>query len=246
MFRMRRTSFLPIGLSIAIASGCVAPPRTEPQLKAVADDAVGLSTVMSATASGPAGKEWWRDYGDPQFNALIESALAQNPTLQQMSARVHAAQAQVQLAEGGLRPETRLSGQEQRQRYSERYIIPPPFGGGTYWQGDLLARLSWDLDLWGRQSSQVTEARAGVDAAAFDAAAARLATTVALSQSYLDLNHATQLADVAQASVTQRRKILDITTRRIAAGLDTTVELREAESAVPQAELARLQIGSGA
>jgi NodT family efflux transporter outer membrane factor (OMF) lipoprotein len=39
----------------------------------------------------------------------------------------------------------------------------------------------------------------------------------------------------------QRQRILEITRKRIGAGLDTNVELREAEAAVPQAELARLQ-----
>jgi NodT family efflux transporter outer membrane factor (OMF) lipoprotein len=234
---LRRALSAAIGLSIVFASGCVTPPHTKPQLEQIADDAVGLG---SATAP-PVVQEWWREYGDPQFDSLVESALAQNPTLQQMSARVRAAQAQVQLAVAGRRPDVRFNGQEQRQRYSERYIIPPPFGGGTYWQGDALASLSWDLDLWGLQASLIDQAKASADALGLDTAAARLGMTVALSQTYLDLNRATLLADVAQASVTQRQKILDITRRRIAAGLDTTVELREAESAVPQAELVRLQ-----
>ncbi len=64
---------------------------------------------------------------------------------------------------------------------------------------------------------------------------------MALSQTYLDLNRAIALADIAQQSLAQRQRILDITRKRIDAGLDTNVELREAESAVPQAELARLQ-----
>ncbi len=38
-----------------------------------------------------------------------------------------------------------------------------------------------------------------------DSAAARLATTVALSQTYLDLNRAIALADIAQQSLVQRR-----------------------------------------
>jgi len=226
-----------LAAQIVLVSGCVAPPHTEPQLKPVATEAMGLG----APAAPVIAKEWWRDYGDPQFDSLVATALAQNPTLQQMSARVRDAQAQVQLATGDRKPSVTLNAEEQRQRYSERYIIPPPFGGGTYWQGDVLANLSWDLDLWGRQASLIDQARASVDAAGLDTAAARLGMTVALSQTYLDLNRATLLAEVAQASVKQRQQILEITRRRIAAGLDTTVELREAESAVPQAELVRLQ-----
>ena len=55
------------------------------------------------------------------------------------------------------------------------------------------------------------------------------------------MNRAIALADIAQQSLVQRQRILDITRKRISAGLDTNVELREAEAAVPEAELARLQ-----
>lgn len=105
----------------------------------------------------------------------------------------------------------------------------------------MLANLSWDLDFWGKQAALIDQAKATEAAARLDSEAARLATTVALSQTYLDLNRAIALADIAQQSLVQRKRILDITRKRIDAGLDTNVELREAESAVPQAELARLQ-----
>jgi NodT family efflux transporter outer membrane factor (OMF) lipoprotein len=104
-----------------------------------------------------------------------------------------------------------------------------------------LANLSWDLDFWGKQAALIDQARSTAEAARLDTEAARLATTVALSQTYLDLNRAIARADIAQQSVVQRKRILEITRKRIEAGLDTTVELREAESAVPQAELVRLQ-----
>ena len=225
-----------LGVALALA-GCVTPPKTEPQLQSVADESVGLGTLATPTIEA----RWWEQYGDPQFDRLVTTALERNPSLQQTLARVRAAQAQVQLITGQRNPGVTLDGKEQRSRLPEQYLIPPPFGGGTYWSGQLLANLSWDLDIWGRQAALIDQARAGAKAAQLDAAAARLATTVALSQTYLDLNRSIALADIAQQSLLQRQRILDITRKRISAGLDTNVELREAESAVPQAELARLQ-----
>lgn len=225
-----------IGLMLTLA-GCVTPPKTEPQLQPVAAEATGLSSVAAPNVE----EKWWQQYGDPQFDRLIAAALEHNPSLQQTLARIRVAQAQVQLTSAQRHPSYRLEGQEQRSRLPEQYLIPPPYGGGTYWSGQLLANLSWDLDLWGKQAALIDQAHASAEAAKLDAAAARLATTVALSQTYLDLNHANALADIARESLVQRQRILDITRKRIAAGLDTNVELREAESAVPQAELARLQ-----
>ncbi|MBL8271037.1 efflux transporter outer membrane subunit [Steroidobacter sp.] len=231
-----RSALLLLGV-LTVLSGCVTPPKTEPQLQSVADQSVGLSTTNAPVVA----ERWWEQYGDPQFDQLVTTALEHNPSLQQTLARVRAAQAQVQFATAQRQPGVTLNGQEQRSRLPEEYLIPPPFGGGTYWSGQLLANLSWDLDFWGRQASLIDQAKATEQAARLDSSAARLATTVALSQTYLDLNRAIALADIAQQSLVQRQRILDITRKRIGAGLDTNVELREAESAVPQAELARLQ-----
>lgn len=234
---LRRGGAALLGAILIALSGCVIPPKIEPQLTPVATDELGLPGPSSPTVE----PTWWRAYGDSQFDTLIETALTKNPTLQQTEARVRAAQAQTQVARGGLGPDYTFSGDETRQRYSENFIIPPPFGGGTFWQGSLLANLSWDLDLWGRQAALIRAAEAGAFATQLDLAAARLATTVAMSQAYLDLNRAYVLTDIAQEAVTQRQRIVDLVRKRIAAGLDTNVELREAEAAVPQAQLTRAQ-----
>lgn len=231
-----RTSALLLGIAAAL-SGCVTPPKTEPQVQSIADGSVGLGT----TAAPAVTDRWWEQYGDPQFDQLVSSALERNPNLQQTLARVRAAQSQVTLAVAQRTPGVNLDAGEQRVRWPEQYIYPPPFGGGTFWSGQVLANLSWDLDFWGKQAALIDSAKATEAAARLDSEAARLATTVALSQTYLDLNRAIALADIAQQSLVQRKRILDITRKRIDAGLDTNVELREAESAVPQAELARLQ-----
>ncbi|HEY5757868.1 MAG TPA: efflux transporter outer membrane subunit [Steroidobacter sp.] len=231
-----RASALVLGIAIAL-SGCVTPPKTEPQVPSIADESVGLGTSAAPAVT----ERWWEQYGDPQFDQLVTTALDRNPNLQQTLARLRAAQSQVELAVAQRTPGVNLNGAETRSRWPEQYIYPPPYGGGHYWSGQLLVNLSWDLDFWGKQAALIDQAKATVEAARLDSAAAQLATTVALSQTYLDLNRAIALADIAQQSLVQRQRILDITRKRIDAGLDTNVELREAESAVPQAELARLQ-----
>jgi NodT family efflux transporter outer membrane factor (OMF) lipoprotein len=226
-------------LALALA-GCVLPPRDKPQLTLTPDTALGLG----ATNAPDVNALWWHQYGDAQFDRLADTALEHSPSLQQALARINLAQAQVQAATGTRQPNAVISGEVTRQRYPENYIYPPPLAGNTYWSGDVSLHLSWDLDLWGRQRALIENARATTDASRLDAAAARLAITASLAQAYLDLDRAYALADIAAQSEAQRRQILEITRKRIAAGLDTNVELREAEAAVPQAELGRLQAES--
>ncbi|HLA70216.1 MAG TPA: efflux transporter outer membrane subunit [Steroidobacteraceae bacterium] len=238
-----RTRLASHGLAFAAAlalGGCVLPPKDQPQLTLTQDAVLGLG----ATNAPEVDAHWWSQYGDAQFDRLADAALEHNPNLQEALARINLAQAQVQAATGTRQPNTIISGEVTRQRYPENSIYPPPLAGNTYWSGDLSLSLSWDLDLWGRQRALIDSVRATTDATRLDSAAARLAITASLAQAYLDLDRAYSLADIAAQSEAQRRHILEITRKRIAAGLDTNVELREAEAAVPQAELGRLQAES--
>ncbi len=75
---------------------------------------------------------------------------------------------------------------------------------------------------------------------------ARLMLAGAIAQAYIDLYREYALADIAERSEAQRQNIVDITRRRVAAGLDTQLELRQAEGQLPQARVARTQAQAAA
>ena len=137
----------------------------------------------------------------------------------------------------------KLSGSERRLKIPTGF--PAAIGGGqSVWLGDLGAVLSWDLDLWGEHADAAAQTRALAQAAKLDIDNARLLLAGALVQSYIDLDRSYALADIAERAEAQRANILEITRRRVAAGLDTRVELREAEGTLPQARLALMQAQS--
>jgi NodT family efflux transporter outer membrane factor (OMF) lipoprotein len=68
----------------------------------------------------------------------------------------------------------------------------------------------------------------------------------AIAQAYIELYRENALADIAQRSELQRQNIVDITRRRVSAGLDTQLEIREAEGQLPQARVARTQAQAAA
>ncbi|MDR3418658.1 MAG: efflux transporter outer membrane subunit [Nevskia sp.] len=230
---MKRMRFAAAALGLSLLAGCVLPPKDEPRTAAIDGDGLGLSTVAAAQP-GPA---WWEAYGDPQLNHIVEQTLAHNPTLDQAMARVREAQAQAAIARAGLLPSAAYDAKDTRQRFSANDIIPPPFNGKVYWEGQQGANLSWDIDFWGKQAALLRQARSQTAAAALDTASARLALAGAVAQAYVDLHRNYALADVAKRTEEQRLHILDITRSRVHAGLDTNVELREAEGAVPQAHV---------
>ena len=224
---------LGLALSAALLSACVLPPKDAPRDHVISDTALGLSTATTAQF----GDGWWHAYQDPQLDRLVEATLANNPTLAQAMARVREAQALADTAHSGLLPSVSYDAKDTRQRFSNNDIIPPPFNGGVYWEGTQGLNLSWDIDFWGKQAALIRQARSQTAAANLDIASARLALAGAVAQSYVELYRNFALAEVAHRTEEQRLHILDITRSRVKAGLDTNVELREAEGAVPQAHV---------
>lgn len=229
-------------LTLAL-SGCITPPKLGPQPQPIANDRLGLSSQVSAPLPVPA---WWSTFNDPQFDGLMQKALADNPSLAQAIARVREAQSLADVTRAGLAPSVSFDAQEVRQRLSSHEPIPSPYNGTKRWLGSEGLNLSWNIDFWGRQASLLKQARSQTTAAALDVAGARLALSGAVAQAYIDLYRNDALADVAQRTQAQRQRILEITRRRVRSGLDTDVELREASGAVPEAYVELLQAQAAA
>jgi NodT family efflux transporter outer membrane factor (OMF) lipoprotein len=221
-------------LGAALLVGCVTPPREDPHPRKLVDHDVGLS----GAAVEPVAQSWWDSFQDPQLDRLIRQGLKDSPTLAQAQARVAAALAQVQSAQAALGPKANLDVSSLYQRAPQNYVIPPPLAGHTSWFSQAGGSLSWDLDFWGRQADALHSARDLAQSARFDEDNARLELASAIAQAYIELYRENALADIAQRSEAQRQTILDITRRRVTAGLDTQLEIREAEGQLPQARVA--------
>ncbi len=216
-----------------VLSACVTAPTEMPPASPLDGKDLGLS-VDSYRVTTP---DWWSAYADPQLDRLMQQALAANPTLTEALARVRAAEQLDVVAKSRLYPSVDFNARETREQASGQDVIPPPYAGHVIWEGSDGLNLSWDLDFWGRQADLLKQARAQTVAAGLDAAGARLAISGSLLRAYIELDRQYGLADVGERTVKQREEILSITRKRVAAGLDTNVELRQASGAVPDAEV---------
>src|SRR5271167_2847135 len=228
----------PLLLLVTIAlGGCVLPPREAAHPHAVVNTDVGLGGIAAA----PVADGWWDSFQDPQLDRLIRLGLKDSPTLAQAQARVSAALAQAQSAQAALGPSANLDASALYQRAPENYLIPPPLAGHSFWMGQAGASLSWDLDFFGKQANAVRQAQALTHSAELDLQNAKLMLGTAIAQAYVEFYRENALADIAERSAAQRENIVAITRRRVAAGVDTQLELRLAEGQLPQAHVARDQ-----
>lgn len=224
-------------LGTALLGACVSSPSTRPAVQPLAASTLGLGTETPPPAAG----EWWTALADPQLDRIMRDALAGSPTLDAALARIRLAESNVSVRRAEQLPQVTLNADEQYQRLSEKYIIPPPYGGSRQWIGTTSANLSWNLDFWGRQRAMVAQARATASAAALDHQAARLALTGTIAQTYVDLVRAERLSAVARDFVTSRQQSLALARTRIRSQLASNFDARAAETLLAEARQAQVR-----
>ncbi|WP_225561860.1 efflux transporter outer membrane subunit [Rhodanobacter sp. DHB23] len=193
-----------------------------------------LSGTSLSVAAWPQD-EWWTEYGDPQLDRLMDNALNGQPGLRIAEARVRQAQAVAGVVAAGLYPQANASIKSTRQRFSEDGTVPPPIAGTWQTINDLSLGVGYELDFWGKNHAAVSAAIDRVHATEVDLQAARLMLATALTRVYLRLDLAYAQLDLAQATLKQREQTLALTRRRVAAQIDSQLELTQAEAALPVA-----------
>lgn len=240
-FLSSRTALLLTPLALAaLLAGCASSAGIEPQAQRLDPARLGLPTAAAPTApaaaTAPAVQaEWWRGLGDARLDALVEHALAGHPSLGAAQARLAraASAASAQAATGG--PQVGLSADATRQHFSANSIYPAPLGGSTRTLANAQFAGSWEIDFFGRHRAALEAAVGSERAAEADLAAARQWLATQVVQAYVQLALLNDQRGVAQQSWQQRQDLLALTRQRVAAGLDTVVELRQGEGAVPDA-----------
>jgi NodT family efflux transporter outer membrane factor (OMF) lipoprotein len=218
-----------LAAAAALALAACAPMQAAPAPEARLDIA---SLGAKAAAVDWPREDWWRRYGDAQLDALETEALASSPTLASARARVARADAVAGVARAALLPSLSGNGTIDYQRYSESYIYPPPYAGNWSADSRLTLDFVYEIDFWNKNGAALASALSQAQAADADAQAARVLLTTNVARSYFNLQRLFAQRAVSRATIAQREDVVRLTSDRFAAGLDTRVEVRQAEAAL--------------
>jgi NodT family efflux transporter outer membrane factor (OMF) lipoprotein len=229
-----------------LAPGCASMSGLSTQASVQSAGALAAEKSLADTAASSTAwpaSDWWRTFADPQLDQLIDEALSDSPTLKIAAARTRRALAFADNAKSTLYPQVNADLEITRERFSERGAVPPPLAGSWSTLHQLQATLSWELDFWGKNRAAYESALGQARATAVDAYAARLALSSNIAQAYVQLQRAYLQLDVAGATLKEREQLYALTRDRNAAGIDSRLELKQAESALPatREQIAQLQ-----
>ena len=232
-----RNGFLAGALIVAaLATGCASTSGLSTQASLKNASALASTQSLATATIAPSAwprNDWWTAFGDSQLDALIDEALADSPTLRVAEARTRKALALADVSKAALFPRVDADYQVTRERFAEHGLVPPPAAGTWSTVHQLQATLDWELDFWGKNRSAFESALGLAKAAEVDAYAARLALSANIAQAYTQLQRAYLQLDVAQTTLKEREQLFALTRDRNAAGIDSRLELKQAESALP-------------
>ncbi len=222
---------------VLMLAGCASSAGIAPGAKAIDPARVGLRQPQahgSATTDAPVlDTAWWQGLNDSTLNALVEQSLAEHPSLKLAQARLARAQAAVSGAQAAQGPAVNASADTTRQRFSANSIYPPPLGGSTRTLANAQLGGSWEIDFFGRHRSAIEAAVGAERAAEADMQAARVLLGSNVARAYVQLGRLLAQREVAQRALSQREETLALIRQRVQSGLDTNVELRQGEGALP-------------
>jgi len=213
---------------LALLSACATVDRTSSREAVVDPTKLGAT---EAPVDWPRD-DWWTRYGDPQLDALVAEGMAGSPNIAAAKARIARAAAATGVARAALLPEVGGNATATYQRYSENSIFPPPLGGSWQTEARLALDFNYEIDFWDKNGAALRAALSQAQASQAESQAVRLTLTSSIAHQYFDLQRLLAQRAVSRAAIVQREDIVRITNERFAAGLDTKVEVRQAEAAL--------------
>jgi multidrug efflux system outer membrane protein len=226
-----RSGFL-AALAVLSAGCAVTPDYQRP--------AVELPAAWKASAPAPfTDGRWWRLYGDPALERVVEEALANNTDIALAAARVDESRALVRESEAARMPTLEANAGANRSLSSAATGLLPP--GVPRERSNYRATLdaSFEVDLWGRLRTATDAARADLLATSAARETVRLALTSDVAKSWFALRALDAQVEATRRALGLREDSLALQKKRSDAGLISEFELRqlEAEAAAARAQL---------
>jgi len=231
-----------IAVATLVIAGCNVGPRynrptvsTPPTFRG-ADDA----SVVSDAQNSVADQQWSEVFREPELQALIRTALANNYDIRIAARRVLEQQAQVQITRSQEFPQITGGGTGVGATLPSNLgvNIASPLAFGSFNLG-----AAWNPDFWGLYRKQTEAARAQLLAQTWAQRAVRLTLIQQVVATYIDLRATDRKLEITKQTLKVRQDSLELTEKLERGGSTPLSDVREAEqllytasSQVPQLE----------
>jgi multidrug efflux system outer membrane protein len=230
------------GITLVYGCRAVGPNYTRPEATTIPPAYANIADdwkIASPQAHLSKG-EWWKIFGDSVLDTLEEEALAANQNLKASAARFEQARAQADVASSGLFPKISAGANASRQKDSDNRPLSntgkEAGQGFTYNNFSIPFNLSYELDLWGKIHRQVEAANANLQANADYLEWMKLEIASEVAADYFALRALDAYKVLIDSTTEVYRKAYQLVQNRRAGGLESDLEVAQAETILKTAE----------
>lgn len=256
---------LPLICCAALAGCTVGPDYKAPP--AVAGEAVARGKFVragdAAFAPAPGLARWWEALADPTLTALVDDALAHSPTIDEATARIRAAQAQLTQQRTAQLPavsanatylHATLPGVDIGDSGAAEGGTADGGAGGATGSGgasgldfyNLGFNASWELDLFGGGRRGVERSRATIGARVADLADAQVSLSAQVAQAYVALRDVQARIRLNRASTALQERQVVLARQRYAAGTASLLDVERLRNQLESTQADAIPLGAQA
>lgn len=242
----RRTRCYPatapqLALSLAAAlliAGCalVGPDYTEPT--------ASLAEKWIEAESPPLRRApaedlyWWKVFGDPVLDRLIDAAYRQNLSLRIAGVRVLEAQARRGIAVGGLFPQSQeaFGGYSRAELSENRANQANPALRKTFDDWQIGFDAGWEIDLWGKFRRGIESADADLLASVANYEDVLVSLVAEVARTYVQIRTLEQALEVARRNAVLQGRSYEIASGKFRNGLVTELDVSQAKALLDDTE----------
>ena len=216
--------------SVLLAACTVGPDYVRPTLPAVDQFSNGHSPQLTQEAAPAVDMEFWRSFGDPVLERLVDQALLSNHDLRIALARYEQANALLRNAKYDRLPTLGASAEASDSRSSGDQVPGVGRAGRDSDQYSAGFSALWELDFFGRLRRGVEAQRADTEASVSDLAAVQVVLVGDVAETYFRLRGLQEQLRIAQRNADNQAQTLRLIDLRRAAGLGSAFEVDRAST----------------
>jgi multidrug efflux system outer membrane protein len=218
-----------IAAAFLMLTGCTLGPRYKRPQVTAPDTFRGLAPDTGPQSVASLGDEkWWSVYQDPQLQALIREALAQNYDVRIAAARVLQAQAVLGVTRADQFPTISGGVSTSNERFAATRITP---AFETSPSGVNLS-LFWELDFWGKFRRATEAAQATVLASEWGQKAVVSSLVSNVASAYFQLLELDSEMNISRRTLDSRKESLRLVEIRAKGGTTSLLDVRQSEQLV--------------
>ena len=218
-----------IAMALMLLTGCtVGPNYKRPSIQAP-DAYRGLAPdAAPQTTASIADEKWWTVFNDPQLQALIRKAIAQNYDVRIAASRVLQAQAALGITRADQFPAV-FGGASALNQRNPQTSLSRAFDTSA---NQLNLSLSWEIDFWGKFRRATESARASLLATEWGQKAVIWSLVSNVASAYFQLLELDSEMQISRDTLTSRDESLRLVRIRETGGTTSMLDVRQSEQLV--------------